>query len=410
LLWLGPQQQVLATGGAFRCNAIGKSQGEVTMHPLARLISRFRFETLRKNARAAQRETGKSVPSQIREIIALRMGAGQLLPHEYYQYRLYDDRQYTWSEKKKFLGSRLENGLIRVLKEEPWLGLASDKLASYAFFEGLGFSTPRTFGVCHAYRRFGRVPTLRTRDELAQFLRTTAPSPFVAKPIFGMWGKDVWVVLGYSPQSDRLLLMDRSEVGVESFIDHLSHRLGTGVLLQELLRPHPAIGEVCGDRICSVRMVSLIDRSGPRLISTLWKIATGSNMADNYWSPGNMVAAVDAASGRVARPFTGLGRDIRHLDQHPDTGRTIHGMVLPDWKDAVDLCLDATATLPGIPMQAWDIALTSRGPVILEVNVNGGMRLPQLTRQGGLYTEEMRHFLASFGYPRKGVLARLRGA
>jgi hypothetical protein len=118
---------------------------------------------------------------------------------------------------------------------------------------------------------------------------------------------------------------------------------------------------------------------------------------------------VESTTGRVGRPFTGLGRDIRHHDQHPDTGRTLTGATLPDWQQAVKLCLDVTATLPGIPMQAWDIALTSRGPVILEVNVNGGMRLPQLTRQGGLYTDEMREFLAAHGFPGKRSLSQLLG-
>jgi hypothetical protein len=53
-----------------------------------------------------------------------------------------------------------------------------------------------------------------------------------------------------------------------------------------------------------------------------------------------------------------------------------------------------------LPMQAWDIALTSRGPVLLEVNVNGGMRLPQLCAEAGLLRGEFAAFLSRFGFPR----------
>jgi glutathione synthase/RimK-type ligase-like ATP-grasp enzyme len=376
--------------------------------PLAQRIY-GQLEIVRSNAWAVARETGKSVPSQLMEIVALRLGVGKLLPREYYQYQLYDDRQYSWSEKKRFLGSDLENGLIPFLGEGDWIGLANDKLASYAFFKGLGFPIPETYAVCHAYRRFGDVPTLRSREELAHHLRSGARFPFVAKPIFGMWGKDVWAVRDYDAQRDRLVLVNGTDIEIEAFIDAFDHRLRRGILLQELLRPHADVADLCGERICSVRMVSLIDAAGPRLISTLWKIAAGDNMADNYWGPGNLVAPIESATGRVGRPFTGLGRDIRHYDQHPDTGRRLTGAALPDWQAAVKLCIDATATLPGIPMQAWDVALTLRGPVLLEVNVNGGMRLPQLTRQGGLYTDEMREFLAAHGYPRKRALSRLLG-
>ena len=69
-------------------------------------------------------------------------------------------------------------------------------------------------------------------------------------------------------------------------------------------------------------------------------------MADNYWEPGNMIAAIDPETGRIGRPFTGLGRDIRHIDTHPDTGELLTGATLPDWRAAADLCLTATASLP----------------------------------------------------------------
>jgi hypothetical protein len=246
--------------------------------PLSQKIS-GQIEVVRRNAWTVAKETGKSVRSQLVEIVALRLGVGRLLPREYYEYQLYDDRQYSWSEKKRFLGSDLETGLIPFLGERDWIGLANDKLASYAFFKGLGFPIPETFAVCHAFRRFGDVPTLRTREELAHYLRTEPQRPFIVKPIFGIWGRDVWGVDGYDAQGDRLVLINGSEIGVDAFIDGFAHRLRPGVLLQELLRPHADIADMCGTRICSVRMVSLIDRAGPRLISTLWKITAGDNMA-----------------------------------------------------------------------------------------------------------------------------------
>ena len=376
---------------------------------LKRLISRFRFDTLRQKAPLAKQETGKRIVAQIAEIIALRYGLGRLAPDEYYQYCLYDDRKYRWSEKKRFIGRAMENGLIPILNETEWLGLASDKLISYALFNGFGFPIPETYAIYHGFRGFGSVPVLQTSQALAQFIRAELACPFVAKPISGMWGKDVSAVECYHRATDQLILKSGEKIGVEPFIVSFANWTTSGVLMQELLKPHAMIEELCGERICSVRMVSLIDRLGARLISTLWKVATGSNMADNYWAPGNMVGPIDAKTGRVGRMFTGLGRDIKYLDQHPDTARKLTGVVLPDWQAAVDLCLKATATLPGIPMQAWDIALTSRGPVILEVNVNGGMRLPQLVKQSGLYTDEVREFLKGFGYPRKWFLSKIFG-
>jgi hypothetical protein len=359
------------------------------------------LHAVRTHGPLAKRDTGKGLVSQVAEILALNRGLGRLAPDEYYQYCLYDDRRYSWREKTKFIGRAMEEGFIPILKARRWVGLAHDKLATYAFLKGMGFPVPETYAVYHPFRGYGSVPSLRTADTLARFIRTEMLYPFVAKPITGMWGRDVWVVESYDSARNRLLLKSGEELEVEALIDRLADRFAAGVLLQELLQPHPMIEDLCGPRICSVRMVAIVDRAGGRLLSTLWKAATGRNMADNYWGPGNLVGPVELETGRVGRMFTGLGRDIKYVDQHPDTGKTLTGAILPDWSAAVDLCLQAGMTLPGLPMQAWDIALTASGPVILEVNVNGGMRLPQLVAQRGLYTDEFRAFLAGFGFPRR---------
>lgn len=361
------------------------------------------LQVISEKGGVAKSDTGKSFFSQFIEIIALRYSYGKLSPDEYYQYCLYDDKRYTWDEKKRFFGRIMENGLIPILREQHWIAIAHDKLINYALLDGMGFPVPRVYAVYHGYRGYGSVPVLRTPDEVAQFVRNNPSRPFVAKPVQGMWGKNVWAVSSFDSDKQLLRMTNDDEVELNAFanqLDSLSKKESrAGVLLQQLLETHPDIREWCGERICSVRMVVIVDKRGARPISSLWKVATGSSMADNYWEPGNMVAGIDLETGRIDRPFTGLGRELRYVDEHPDTGKSLRGLILPDWSKLKDMCLAATTTMPGIAMQAWDIALTSTGPVFLEVNINGGMRLPQLVRQGGLYSGDFQNFLGNYNYP-----------
>lgn len=354
---------------------------------------------MRAQGPAARQDTGKSLSAQFREIVALRRGSGKLDPDEYYQYCLYDDRRFTWPQKTEFLGRRLENGLIPVLREGWWIGLAHDKLVTAAFLRGLGFPVPDTYALYHPWRAFDGAAALPTRRALVAWLRGGTDRPFVAKPVTGMWGTHVMAICRYEPAIDALHLTNGTRMTPDAIADAFDGRRDPGgTVLQELLLPHADVREACGERICSVRMVAVVDAPGPRLIATVWKIATGGSMADNYWEPGNLIASVDPQTGRIGRPFTGLGRNIQFVETHPDTGRRLTGFELPDWRRAVELCLDAARSVPGIPMQAWDVALTSRGPVLLELNVNGGMRLPQLAAGAGLYRGEFRTFLQRFGY------------
>ena len=280
-----------------------------------------------------------------------------------------------------------------------WSAVANDKLLAHAVLAQCNFPIPKLYALYHPFRQLAGWPCLRTPEQLAAFIRNEATFPFVAKPIWGISGHDVNVVKSIDLRSDTVLLGDGREEKIDSFSSHRESFRGNGHLLQEWLRPSPEIHQLCGDRICSVRVVVLVDDSGPELLAAFWKVATGSNMTDNYHKgrAGNIIATVDIGNGQVIECVHGRGLTRKVVTQHPDTGAVLCGTTLPDWPLLKQLCIDGAATLPGIRMQAWDVALTDRGPVLLEVNVIGGMDLPQVATNRGLYQGRLKQFLDQFG-------------
>lgn len=49
-------------------------------------------------------------------------------------------------------------------------------------------------------------------------------------------------------------------------------------------------------------------------------------------------------------------------------------------------------------MQAWNIALTDQNPVMLEVNIIGGVRLLQLVVDAGMNRDPLRELLCKHAY------------
>jgi Sugar-transfer associated ATP-grasp len=98
--------------------------------------------------------------------------------------------------------------------------------------------------------------------------------------------------------------------------------------------------------------------------------------------------------GTVTRVIQGTGPDQVEVTRHPDTDQPLIGATLPDWAALTELCLRAARAFPGLRMQAWDIALTERGPVLVEVNIGGDFNLPQLAHASGLMDERFRAFVA----------------
>ena len=58
----------------------------------------------------------------------------------------------------------------------------------------------------------------------------------------------------------------------------------------------------------------------------------------------------------------------------------------------------ATANLPGLTIQAWDVAISPRGgPVLVKVNSGGDFNLPQLAAGRGLLTGDFAAFVERHG-------------
>lgn len=80
-----------------------------------------------------------------------------------------------------------------------------------------------------------------------------------------------------------------------------------------------------GPGLWSVRTIVLLTQASPVVHRAVARIATGTNSADNFWRSGNMLGAIDLATGVVCRRFSGTGAAMALNPLHPDTGRILLG-------------------------------------------------------------------------------------
>ena len=214
--------------------------------------------------------------------------------------------------------------------------------------------------VVHPTRCLPGARALATREQVEAFLRDGAPYPFFAKPILGVYSLGVVSAERHDPATDMVALSDGTTRAVPELAAELvRHR--AGALVQERLRGHADLVPHFDERLCSVRLFVLLTPAGPVLSRAVCKIPIGSNVADNFWRPGNLVGAVDLADGTIRHAVRGIGREMEVDPPHPDTGQPVVGTRIPRWAEVIALGLRAAATLPGVRTQSWDLALTARG-------------------------------------------------
>jgi hypothetical protein len=352
-------------------------------------------------------ETGKSRWTQLAEIVDARLGPGKLGLIEYYDYHVW--RQRERQARRAFVGYRRVWKLQEALSSPRWWGEANDKQTYYSLCKAWGIPHPEVRAIFverNTRHGGGGIATLCTLDEVRAFLASPAARlPLFIKPFRSQTGIGGAGVAGYDATSDRVTLINGDTARVEDVVqpDAAKHRYWpAGCVLQEVMRPHPEIARRTGGRLCTVRVLVLIERDGPRVLQAALRVAQGSNMVDNmrHGETGNSAGPVDVATGMVQRQLVDPGFREREVRTHPDTGEDIVGFVLPDWEAAMELCRRASLCFGGFRALGWDVALSDRGPLLVELNAPFDMDAAQLMSKTGFRDAAVDRVLEEIGSTR----------
>ena len=125
------------------------------------------------------------------------------------------------------------------------------------------------------------------------------------------------------------------------------------------------------------------------------RIGLGEKPVDNF-AQGNLVAPIDLATGVLGAAASKRAGRAR-LTTHPVSGAVIAGATVPDWPAALALVQEAAHRFPHAPCLGWDVALTTRGPVIQEANDIWDPHVLQLAHDRGLLAPPFGPYLVQHG-------------
>lgn len=363
-----------------------------------------RVADLRESARLAEQQSGKPLVRQLREIAALRRMGGQCGATDYYWYKLYDEAYLHGRGLPDFMGWRLQARFSLALNPRSAVLPAWDKVAFMLIASSAGLPVAPIFACYHRSQRISQIlgTHLTSVDAVAEFLRDASVFPLFGKPAYSQQGYGAAYLAGYDAASDSLELGDGSKMPVAQFTRRLTdtcdvryHRPEAGYLFQRVLRVAPQIAALTRwPAICGVRIVCLNDADGAKPIRAVWKVAVPPNRVDNFslGTKGNLIGNVELETGEVTRVLSAFWPRTEIHGEHPTSGLSFGGFRLPDWRAALDACIRAGPVFPLMGVHHWDIALTERGPAILELNDIGATEMIQVHGRG-LLTPQTREFL-----------------
>jgi len=297
------------------------------------------------------------------------------------------------SNQKEYMGRKeflfLKNKAEHLLRKNSGLAdlsydvITKDKFISNAFFVANNIPCIPVTGLVSEDKIFYNDGKVKDLDALFEM-----DSPFVLKQVVLEAGDGFMLC---TPKYGKLLIEDKP-----IDLNGLSHKLGGFKwIIQQRIVSHAAIRKVNATALNTTRIVTIRSGSKCVFLTGFQAFATGSAEIDS-WSRGSVYVGIDYRKNQLKGPgyyhpdIEGPGTTGRHPDSHME----FEGYHIPFLNESVDLCLKAHQLLYNHFVIGWDVAITDKGPLIVEANEKPGMNAVQCV-DGGLHNEIKSHFLTT---------------
>lgn len=179
----------------------------------------------------------------------------------------------------------------------------------------------------------------------------------------------------------RVLVKECKEFTPQSMIDFMVKEEYD--LVEAFIMQHPIINEIAPTAVNTCRIITQLDKNYNVVILGCRLRVSVSGYVDNL-AAGNIAVPIDTETGVING--VGVYSDITKSDTeiHPVTKKTLVGVQIPYWKEAIAMAKEAAQVNPVNRAVGWDIAITTEGPDLIEGNREWCKLLFQLPAKQGL--------------------------
>lgn len=344
------------------------AEQEAQMHEEKPFLKRWRwyFEL------SAQRgkEGHLSLFRQLSEMAVLTMFYG--VRPGYYHASGFWRRSIPWKDKRGHITGRRFGKLVDSLNHPRYHKLSQHKVVEKALLQLLNIPTPRYLGYLNAGSgRCADGSPLTGADDLMRLVNNTDESRICFKLVegFGGLGFDAVEVIREGGEPQFRLLRDGSIMTIGEYYDSRDDiARGGSVMLETYMEQHPRLAEFNPSSVNTLRLWALERDSGDvEIVLAYFRMGRQGMLVDNITS-GGIGAPIDLETGILRKAIDALpGRC--EFPVHPDHGAQIDGVKLYAFEEAKSLARSCLKAFPRMKFAGIDVAISTNGPVILEMNV-----------------------------------------
>ncbi len=334
-----------------------------------------RLKRVLNNLNLNSGEQCKSKPRQLVEIIYLALRY-RLAPIEYRTYRFFNKDKKMPEMSTYISNHEILNKIRPRLYDRTLLPMLTNKLIFNRYYKASGLPLPHLYAYYHSGSGFtAENDLLRSGKDLRQWLARTGLNCFFIKPCGGKKGSDVLAIKQVTKYNGDYLLSDSS--GSSRYLGELTTHLEQeskestypGYLFEEMIEQHPTLSEINQSSVNTCRILTLILPNNTINIPFAVMRFGREGSAVDSWSRGGIAFAVDLETGKLGKGlFHPDWGSTKEVTRHPDSEVELSGLKIPYWNEIKEVVRNAALVTPGIKSIGWDVAVTQKGPLLIEGN------------------------------------------
>ena len=300
------------------------------------------FKRMYANAKAVHKYSGKNTL-----YILFDMANCILNDHiGYMEYNLFHFVGKSKKDRQTYVTFDYSQHLFKTLNDDDYVAVFNDKLQFNKFFkEYLG-------------RDFLDISE-STYEDFEKFCQ--GKDVFFCKPADSCSGKGIYKNIHIDENSD-----------LREIYEYLKEN---SLFVEESIVQCEEMNELNPTSINTVRVTTLLDDNNEaHVMYALQRIGLKGMSVDNVGSGG--IYTILSEEGTIINPCWS-DKTITTYTKHPDSGKKLIGFRVPYFSFALELCKSAAKREPHVRYVGWDIAITDKGPVIVEGNPLPGYDMPQ---------------------------------
>ena len=226
-----------------------------------------------------------------------------------------------------------------------------DKRICHEFCESKNLPVPKSYGTIHPADNF--------RLQLTNIIDKNDLLKVIMKPLLGHAG--MGILFANKINHDIFIhTADGEKFSIDTF------NLQEPYIIQEIITQHSKIAQISPSSVNTIRFVTLLTKENNVLIvGALMRFSATNSLIDN-WSAGGLAIGIDIDSGSLLE--YAYDKHGNRFKEHPISRTSFNGIIIPNWTEALYLTKKAQLMFPYYKMLGLDMAISSNGPIIIEIN------------------------------------------